>query len=264
MFKRRHHRLFLGRFHPPCTRPTFNSGSASFNSSQVAPPPALPVIPTLQSTYKPSTLTTFSHAGVAHAVNDVGTAGSGIATVVTGVRPGGSSSITEYRDRHTQSLPACGGSAWRSYQLMRMEALLLAFLPQCQTLCTPKRCCSSIITSARPLNCTVPGRWRVYRQSSAPDRWRWLLLCQPCFTFLLTGEPAHFDPSGANQLRKLLACCSASNSVVPSAPPVCRAQLHAARRGRHQCFTGAYIALHQTHHRHIQAISRSISATTRA
>ncbi len=128
----------------------------------------------------------------------------------------------------------------------------------------PKRCCSSIITSARPLNCTCSGKWRAYQQSSAPDRWRWLLVSQSCFTFLFSGEPAYFDTEGANQLRKLLACCSASNSVGASVPPVCRGQPHATRRGRRPGFTGTYIALHQTHHRHIQRHSRSISATTRA
>ncbi len=123
---------------------------------------------------------------------------------------------------------------------------------------------SSIITSARPLNCTCSWKMACYRQSSAPDRWRWLPAVPAVLTFLLTGEPAHFDTERCKPVGKLLACCSASNSVGAINATCCRGQSHATRRGRRPAFYRNLIALHQTHHRHIQRHIALDLPTTRA
>ena len=77
---------------------------------------------------------------------------------------------------------------------MRMEALLLAFLPQCQTLMHAK----TMLFVDNHQRQTVKLHLFLedgvctnnHLHLTAGDGF---LLCQPCFTFLFTGEPAHFD-----------------------------------------------------------------------
>ncbi len=110
----------------------------------------------------------------------------------------------------------------------------------------------AIITSARPLNCTCSWKMACVRQSSAPDRWRWLPAVPAALYFLLTGEPAHFDTERCKPVTELLACCSASNSVGAINATCLRGQSHAARRWQRPAFYRNLHALYQAHHRRIQ------------
>ena len=79
-------------------------------------------------------------------------------------------------------------------QLMRMEALLLAFLPQCQTLMHAKAMLFVDNHQRQAVKLHLFLEDGVCSDNhlhlTAGDGF---LLCQPRFTFLLTGEPAHFD-----------------------------------------------------------------------
>ncbi|MNL34950.1 hypothetical protein D3C87_1569480 [compost metagenome] len=79
--------------------------------------------------------------------------------------------------------------------------------------CTPKRCCSSMITSARFLNCTSSwnNAW-VPTTIGVP-----LAICSSAATrFLPLSLPASHAtsmPSGSSQRLKVMKCCSARISV---------------------------------------------------
>ena len=143
---------------------------------------------------------------MAHAVNDVGTAG---------IR---NSDRSHWRAAWRQLIyhrgieigirshcQRAGDRRGGHDQLMRMEALLLAFLPQCQTLMYAKtmlfvdnhqRQAVKLHLFLEDGVCTDN-----HLHLTAGDGF---LLCQPCFTFLLTGEPAHFDTERSKPVTEVI------------------------------------------------------------
>jgi hypothetical protein len=96
LFERLHHRLLFGRLHAPV-----NQADIQLRQRQLKLFPRgfrrlrFQQIGLFNQRTDPVGLTPFVGAGVAHAVDDIAAPVSGMATVVTGVRPGGSSSMVE-------------------------------------------------------------------------------------------------------------------------------------------------------------------------
>jgi hypothetical protein len=142
--------------------------------------------------------------------------------VTTGVRPAAARRWWRHPGRRSSSWPACAGWAWRSSSADGVPSsaasappILLRSASRCAT---PKRCCSSMMASARFLNCTcswitacVPTTSAASPLATSASMARALLL------FLAAGEPGHRWPraasSGSSQPTSLRKCCSARISV---------------------------------------------------
>ncbi|CNU10643.1 Uncharacterised protein [Salmonella enterica subsp. enterica serovar Bovismorbificans] len=137
---------------------------------------------------------------------------------------------------------------------MRMKALLLAFFPQCQPLVDAKAVLLIDNDQRQPVKLHL-----FLKDSVGADNHlhltagNSLLLRLTRFTFLLTGQPTHFNAQRFEPVAEIIC-------VLFSQQFGRRHQRHLLTVGnsaqggkrRNQRFTGTHVALNQTHHRHIQ------------
>ena len=150
-------------------------------------------------------------------------------------------------------------------QLVRQRGPRLRLSPAaCRRCCTPKRCCSSTMTSARRANsmpswnsACVPTHDAHLARGDGRER------AAPRARRLLTRQQRHRDAERARTTAwKLRQCCSASSSV-GAMSAACSAAAGRARGGRrgHHGLAAADVALHQPRHRH--AAHRGRASTSR-